>query len=86
MSAVCAVHVVLGVDVRSPIEKQCNRIQLAGAGRGHESGFAARIGAVRIDAGVQKFTDHGRASVGGREGDGRDAVAVGRLHIRAGFN
>ena len=79
-------HVVLGVDLRSPIEQQCDRIHLAGAGRGHESGFAARIGAVRIHAGVQQLTDHGRAAVGGREGDGRDAVAVGGLHIRAGFD
>ena len=53
-------HGVLRVDVRAAIEQQRDGIHFAGAGRGHQSGFAARIGAVRIDAGVQKFADHGR--------------------------
>ena len=76
-------HRVFGIDVCAPIEKQCNRVDLAGASRSHESSFATRIGAVRIDAGVQQFADHGRVSIDGRQIDRRDAVPVRGLRVRA---
>ena len=79
-------HGVLGVDGGAAIEKQLDRVKLADARRGHESGFAVGIGAVRIDARVQQFADHGRVAVQCREGDGRDAVAVRRVHVGAGFD
>ena len=57
------VHGVLRVDVRAAIEKQGDGIDLAGARRGHESGFAAGVGGVRIGAGIEEPADHGRISV-----------------------
>ena len=79
-------HGVFGLNGCSAIEKQFHRIDFADSSGRHESSFAAGIGAIRIDASVQKFTDHGGASVGGREIDRRNAVAVHGVHVRAIFN
>ena len=75
---------VLRVDDGAAVEEEFDGVDLAHTRRGHERGFAGRIGVVRIRADFEQHANHLRVAVGGREVQRRDAVAVRAGGIGAG--
>ncbi len=73
-----------GVRAGAGLEQRLHASRLAGAGAGHQGGFAARQRRVRIGSRTEQARNHRAAAIGAREEERRGPGVIGRAGPRAG--